>query len=109
MDELNKIVNNLSVQYGSYNTCKSKKTSASLRKELQKLKAYATSQRKDILNSVKPLTPVEVKDEVKDEVKNEVKDEVKDEPVKKVKKVKKVIKPVEPFDTKHLKVIFPVS
>ena len=105
MDELNKIVNNLSVQYGSYNTCKSKKTSASLRKELQKLKAYATSQRKDILNSVKPLTPVEVKDEVK----NEVKDEVKDEPVKKVKKVKKVIKPVEPFDTKHLKVIFPVS
>jgi hypothetical protein len=101
MDELNKIVNNLSVQYGSYNTCKSKKTSASLRKELQKLKVYATLQRKDILNSVKPVTPIEVKPVTPIEV--------KDEPVKKVKKVKKVIKPVEPFDTKHLKVIFPVS
>jgi len=124
MDELNKLVNNLSVSYGSFNTSRNKKTAASLRKELQKLKAYATLQRKDILNSVKPITPIiieyvvptvqlslkkvkKVKDEVKDELKNEVKDElkneVKDEPAETIepvepplKKLKKNKKVVEP-------------
>ena len=58
MEELNKLVNNLSVSYGSYNACKNKKTAATLRKELQKLKAYTTEQRQDVLNSVKPVKPV---------------------------------------------------
>ena len=139
MDELNKIFNNLSVLYGSYNTCKNKKTVASLRKELQKLKVFVSLQRKDVLNSVKPITPIiieyvvptvqpslkkvkKLKDEVvevKDEV-VEVKDEVKDEPaetiepveppLKKLKKNKKVVEPdVKTHVKQSLKVVFPVS
>jgi hypothetical protein len=132
MDELNKLVNNLTVSYGSYNTCKNKKTAASLRKELQKLKAYATLQRKDVLNSVKPVTPIviefvvppavqpslkkvkKLKDEVKDELKNEVVGSVEiiepvEPPLKKLKKNKKVVEPVKSPVKQSLKVVFPVS
>lgn len=134
MDELNKLVNNLTVSYGSYNTCKNKKTVASLRKELQKLKVFSTLERKDVLNSIKPITPIIIEyvvppavqpslkkvKKLKDEV-VEVKDEVvkvKDEvvapvetiepvepPLKKLKKNKKVVEPVK----QSLKVVFPVS
>jgi len=133
MEELNKLVNNLSVSYGSHNTCKNKKTAASLRKELQKLKAYATLQRKDVLNSVKPITPIVVppaikpsikkikklKNEVKDEVVSEVKDEVvtpaetiepvAEPPLKKLKKNKKVVESDKTPVKQSLKVVFPIS
>ena len=131
MDELNKLVNNLTVSYGSYNTCKNKKTVASLRKDLQKLKAYTTEQRKDVLNSVKPVTPTIIEFVVPTAVqpslkkikklKNEVV-ELKDEvvapaetielvepPLKKLKKIKKVVEPVKSPVKQSLKVIFPVS
>lgn len=131
MDELNKLVNNLTVSYGSYNTCKNKKTVASLRKELQKLKAFATLERKDVLNSIKPITPIiieyvvptvqpslkkvkKLKDEVvevKDEV-VEVKDEMKDEMKVEVVAPVEIIEPVEPplkKLKKNKKVVEPVK
>ena len=76
MDNFNKIMAELNIDYKRFDDKKNKNTSAVLRKSLQSLKNMASEQRKDVLNSIKVEKPVGPVPEVVPKVVPEVVPEV---------------------------------